>query len=79
MSKIVTDGTKKCPISDSGAGPAAKITCDGETLVEVIVAELLSYFSGGRALEQSFEEFEARYIAGHIASELQKGKCLIFR
>jgi hypothetical protein len=60
-------------LHNTGAS-GAKVTCGGGTLRKVIVAELLSYFSGSRALEQSFEEFEARYIAGRIVVELEKAK-----
>lgn len=46
------------------------VTFERGALVDAVVAELLSYFSGARASELSFEEFEARYIAGRIAASL---------
>ena len=63
-------GRSPWPVVVGGVGAGALRSTAGAALVDAVVAELLSYFSGSRASEQSFEEFEARYIAGRIDAAL---------
>jgi hypothetical protein len=61
------------PSGAVGAPDAETILVDVESLTETVVAELLSYFSGDRAPESGFDEFEARYIAGRILALVIEG------